>query len=227
MHLFSSSCPSLIFWFSWAFYLGLPSPAGCWFGVSDWFSPRYTVRVERLTSLTYRRYFRDAIKLCQPDAIHYGKGFGMLWHMKIATMLDDVIHSRLMSHMSHQGRETWGRVFTQKALENIGRTQVVSHLQQIAGLEREACTYLMSRLPAIQAASAVYNVTIKFSNETIAISFGPSNTSLTVAEHLWLVSMQSSVFSSVAAAFALWVVMLLRLPRSVFGFLSTRRVRRT
>nr|AWB14668.1 GP2 [Lactate dehydrogenase-elevating virus] len=226
MHLSSLLCPSLIFWFSWAFFLGLPSPAGCWFGLSDWFSPRYSVRVERLTSLTYRKYFRDAIKLCKPDAIHFGKGFGMLWHMKIATMLDDVIHSRLMSHMSHQGRETWDRVFTQRALENIGRTQVVSHLQQIAGLEREACTYLMSRLPAIQAASAVYNVTIRFSNQTVDIKFGPSNTSLTVAEHLWLVSMQSSVFSSVAAAFALWVVMLLRLPKYVFGFPFMRRVKR-
>nr|WKR37861.1 GP2 [Lactate dehydrogenase-elevating virus] len=226
MRLYNLLCPYLTSWFFLVFCLALPSPAGCWFGLSDWFSPRSTVRVEKMTSLTFRRYFRDAIKLCRPDVIHFGKGFGLLWHMKVATMLDDVIHSRLMSHMSHQGRETWGQIFTQKALENIGRTQVVSHLQQMAGLEREACTYLMSRLPAIQAASAVYNVTIKFLNQTVLIDFGPSNSSLSVAEHLWLVSMQSSVFSSVSAAVALWIVMLLRLPKRVFGFPFMKRARR-
>lgn len=158
----------------------------------------------------------------------FGKGFGMLWHMKVATLFDDMIHSRIMSELGHQGQDTWARIYTQSTLENLGRTQVIHHFQKLAELEREACVFLTSRLPALQSAANIYNVSIRVVNDTYRVHFAPPTYNSTVAlfEHLWLVSMQASIFSSVGSAFALWLVMLLRLPKSVFGFLSITTIRR-
>nr|WFD49963.1 2b [Bamboo rat arterivirus]WFD49973.1 2b [Bamboo rat arterivirus]WFG83237.1 GP2 [Arteriviridae sp.]WFG95397.1 GP2 [Arteriviridae sp.] len=227
MHSLPLLSQSLTLLFILPYFLLCLQPVGCWYSYSGLFSPRATVRPVQLSSLTYRKYFRQAAQLCKPDIIPFGKGYGMLWHMKVATLFDDVIHSRIMSELGHQGQDTWARIFSQSTLENLGRTQVIHHFQKLAELEREACVFLTSRLPALQSAASIYNVTVQVTNDTYQVHFNPpiNNSTVALFEHLWLVSMQASIFSSVGAAFALWIVILLRLP-NVFGFLSTIIIRR-
>lgn len=222
MHLRLSLSPSLTSLCILLYCLACRQPVGCWYSYSGLFSPRATVRPVQLSSLTYRKYFRQAAQLCKPDTVLFGKGFGMLWHLKVATVFDDMIHSRIMSELGHEGLTTWTRVFTQSTLEDLGRSQVVHHFQHLADLEREACVFLTSRLPALQTAADIYNVSVRVVNDTYTVTYSPPTVNSTVAvfEHLWLVSMQASIFSSVGAAFALWIVLLLRLPKNVFGFLS-------
>nr|QNL10262.1 GP2 [Porcine reproductive and respiratory syndrome virus] len=222
----SSWFPLLISSYFWPFCLASPSSGGSWSFVSDWFSPRYSVRALPFTLSSYRRSYEAYLSQCRVDTPSWGTNhpLGMFWHHKVSTLIDEMVSRRMYRTMENAGQAAWKQVVSEATLSRISSLDVVTHFQHLAAIEAETCKYLASRLPMLHNLRTTgSNVTIVY-NSTLGRVFAvfptPGSRPRLHDFQQWLVAVHSSVFSSVAASCTLFVVLWLRMPilRSVFGF---------
>lgn len=221
--------PSLSFWsvllissFFWPYCLGSQSPGGFWSFASDWFAPRFSVRAMPFTLPTYRRSFEQLVKMCQPSTPRFGTKhpLGMFWHYHVSKLIDSVVANRVFRLMSHSGQTMVSQLAAESALTKISEQAVVQHFTILAAAEADLCRFLATRAVNLQNL-ALGNLTLIYNSTTdiVQLMLPEARPRLTDFRQ-WMVSVQASIFSSVAASVTLFVVLWLRIPiiRCAFGF---------
>lgn len=221
--------PSRSFWsvllissFFWPYCLGSLSPGGFLSFASDWFAPRFTVHATPFTLPTYRRSFDQLIKMCQPSTPRFGTAhpLGMFWHYHVSKLIDSVVTNRVFRLMSHSGQTAVSQLAAEAALTKISEQALVQHFTLLSAAEADLCRFLATRAINLHNL-ALGNLTLVYNTTTDDIQvFLPTTRPRLTDFRQWMVSVQASIFSSVAASVSLYVVLWLRLPiiRYAFGF---------
>nr|QGP71533.1 GP2 [Porcine reproductive and respiratory syndrome virus] len=219
---------SLLAWLILSSFLpycsGSQSLDGSWSFFSEWFAPRFSVRALPFTLPSYRRSYEGLLPNCKPDVPQFAikHPLGLLWHMRVSQLIDEMVSRRIYQTMEHSGQAAWKQVVSEATLTKLSRLDVVAHFQHLAAVEADSCNFLSSRLVmlknlAVGNVSVFYNATL----DRVELVFPTPGTRPKLTDfRQWLISVHASIFSSVASSVTLFMVLWLRVPtlRYVFGF---------
>nr|QDH09547.1 glycoprotein 2 [Porcine reproductive and respiratory syndrome virus] len=222
------SLSSLLVWlillFSLPYCLGSPSQDGYWSSFSEWFAPRFSVRALPFTLPNYRRSYEGLLPNCRPDVPQFASKhpLGMLWHMRVSQLIDEMVSRRIYQTMEHSGQAAWKQAVGEATLTKLSRLDIVTHFQHLAAVEADSCRFLSSRLVMLKNL-AVGNVSLQYNTtlDRVELIFPTPGTRPKLTDfRQWLISVHASIFSSVASSVTLFIVLWLRIPalRYVFGF---------
>lgn len=200
-------CP---FWISCCFYLLCfcsQLQAGSWPFSSGLFSIRPSATAVG-KSLVLSRIFEEKVKYCAPTVPGWVRHpIGMVSHMKFAEFVNKLVH-RATAEESEGF--TYGPIkgLAETAVyESLAKNLIIRHFHDMAALELHACEYIVNKLPLLANISLSFNFT-ELGNNTYVLS---SNRPPVFKEwQLYERFYRASIFSSVACAASLWLVLLLR-----------------
>lgn len=139
--------------------------------------------------------------------------------MKFAEFVNKLVHRATAEE--HEGMK-FGPIkgLAQTAVyENLARNLIVRHFHDMAALELHACDYIVNKLPLLMNVSLSFNFSDVGNNTYVLSSSRPP---VFKEWQLYERFYRASIFSSVASAVALWLVLLIRTPLgSVFTSLLT------
>nr|QXF30707.1 GP2 [Porcine reproductive and respiratory syndrome virus] len=222
------SLSSLLVWlillFSLLYCLGSPSQDGYWSSFSEWFAPRFSVRALPFTLPNYRKSYEGLLPNCRPDVPQFAfkHPLGMLWHMRVSHLIDEMVSRRIYQTMEHSGQAAWKQAVGEATLTKLSRLDIVTHFQYLAAVEADSCRFLSSRLVMLKNL-AVGNVSLQYNTtlDRVELIFPTPGTRPKLTDfRQWLISVHASIFSSGASSVTLFIVLWLRIPalRYVFGF---------
>nr|ALS19592.1 GP2 [Porcine reproductive and respiratory syndrome virus] len=222
------SLSSLLVWLTLSSFspycLGSLLQAGYWSSFSEWFAPRFSVRALPFTLPNYRRSYEGLLPNCRPDVPQFAvkHPLGILWHMRVSHLIDEMVSRRIYRTMEHSGQAAWKQVVSEATLTKLSRLDVVTHFQHLAAVEADSCRFLSSRLAMLKNL-AVGNVSLEYNTtlDRVELIFPTPGTRPKLTDfRQWLISVHASIFSSVASSVTLFTVLWLRIPalRYVFGF---------
>lgn len=153
----------------------------------------------------------------------------MVSHMKFAEFVNRLVHRATAEE--HEGMK-YGPIkgLAETAVyESLAKNLIVRHFHDMAALELHACEYIVNKLPLLANLSLSFNFTDMGNNTYILTSNRPP---VFKEWQLYERFYRASIFSSVACAATLWLVLLLRtrlgsvftsllMPMTRRGFLST------
>nr|UZX50391.1 glycoprotein 2 [Porcine reproductive and respiratory syndrome virus 1] len=204
--------------------LGSQLQAGYWSFFSEWFVPRFSVRALPFTLPNYRRSYEGLLPNCRPDVPQFAfkHPLGILWHMRISHLIDEMVSRRIYQTMEHSGQAAWKQVVSEATLTKLSGLDLVEHFQHLAAVEADSCRFLSSRLVMLKNL-AVGNVSLQYNAtlDRVELIYPTLGTRPKLTDfRQWLISVHASIFSSVASSVTLFIVLWLRIPilRYVFGF---------
>lgn len=148
----------------------------------------------------------------------------MVSHMKFAEFVNKLVH-RATAEESEGFKYGPIKGLAETAVyESLAKNLIFRHFHDMAALELHACEYIVNKLPLLANLSLSFNFT-EVGNNTYVLS---SNRPPVFKEwQLYERFYRASIFSSVACAASLWLVLLLRTRLgNVFTFLLMPMTRR-
>lgn len=200
-------CP---FWISCYFYLLCfcsQLQAGSWPLSSGLFSIRPSATAVG-KSLALSRIFEEKVKYCAPTVPGWVRHpIGMVSHMKFAEFVNKLVHRATAEE--HEGFK-YGPIkgLAQAAVyESLAKNLIIRHFHDMAALELHACEYIVNKIPLLANLSLSFNFS-DVGNNTFVLS--SSRPPVFKEWQLYERFYRASIFSSVACAATLWLVLLLR-----------------
>lgn len=217
-------CPS---WISCCFYL-LCFCSQLQAGSSPFSSGLFSIRPSATAvgkSLALSRIFEEKVKFCaasQPGWVKHP--IGMISHMKFAEFVNKLVH-RATAEETEGFKYGPIKGLAQTAVyESLAKNLIIRHFHDMAALELHACEYIVNKLPLLMNVSLSFNFTDLGNNTYILSSSRPP---VFKEWQLYERFYRASIFSSVACAATLWLVLLLRTRLgNVFTFLLVPMIQR-
>lgn len=131
----------------------------------------------------------------------------MVSHMKFAEFVNKLVH-RATAEETEGFKYGPIRGLAQTAVyESLAKNLIVRHFHDMAALELHACEYIVNKLPLLANISLSFNFSDLGNNTYVLTSSRPS---VFKEWQLYERFYRASIFSSVACAASLWLVLLLR-----------------
>lgn len=131
----------------------------------------------------------------------------MVSHMKFAEFVNKLVHrATAEEHESFKYGPIKGLAET-AVYESLAKNLIFRHFHDMAALELHACEYIVNKLPLLANLSLSFNFTDVGNNTYILTSSRPP---VFKEWQLYERFYRASIFSSVACAASLWLVLLLR-----------------
>lgn len=132
---------------------------------------------------------------------------GMVSHMKFAEFVNKLVHRATAEELEGFKYGPIRGLAETAVFESLAKNLIVRHFHDMAALELHACEYIVNKLPLIANVSLSFNFTEVENNTYILSSSRPP---VFKEWQLYERFYRASIFSSVACAATLWLVLLLR-----------------
>ncbi|QYL35073.1 GP2 [Lopma virus] len=180
---------------------------GSWPSLSELYSS-WSLEHAGQMSLRLDNMFKAKMQVCKPIQPKWIKHpMGILGHMKLSNTLSRI--AERVTNYDIYPDESWKQFTKGITLSNFAEHEFVRYIHHMALIETHACEYLARNIDLIAQLAATVNVSL-IDNETILV-LGTETLDLRTY-HGWEAYYQASLFSSVGAAVALWIILLRRTP---------------
>lgn len=132
---------------------------------------------------------------------------GMVSHMKFAEFVNKLVHRATAEELEGYKYGPIRGLAETAVFESLAKNLIFRHFHDMAALELHACEYIVNKLPLIANVSLSFNFTDVGNNTYILSSSRPP---VFKEWQLYERFYRASIFSSVACAVTLWLVLLLR-----------------
>lgn len=132
---------------------------------------------------------------------------GLVSHMKFAEFVNKLVHRATAEELEGYKYGPIRGLAETAVFESLAKNLIVRHFHDMAALELHACEYIVNKLPLIANVSLSFNFTGVGNNTYILSSSRPP---VFKEWQLYERFYRASIFSSVACAATLWLVLLLR-----------------